>query len=56
MVAKLRQLPAQAQAFLQLASCMGNQFDARMIALMSDRSLQYVVGELTQAVREERSK
>ncbi len=53
MVAKVRQLPEQVQVFLSLASCMGHQFDARMIAVMSGCSLRHVVGKLLEAVQEE---
>jgi histidine kinase len=53
MVAKLRQLPEEAQAFLSLASCMGHQFDARMIAMMSGCSLRHVADKLVVAIHEE---
>ena len=41
MVGKLRQLPPETQTFLQLASCLGNRFDLRHLAI--------VVGEKEQA-------
>ncbi|MFL9919047.1 AAA family ATPase [Paraburkholderia fungorum] len=50
MLGKLRQLPIPAQEALQLAACLGNKFDLRVLALVSDQA--EVEQHLAPAVRE----
>jgi PAS domain S-box-containing protein len=50
MLGKLRQLPIPAQQALQLAACLGNKFDLRMLALVSGHA--EVEQQLAPAVRE----
>jgi PAS domain S-box-containing protein len=50
MLGKLRQLPMPAQEALQLAACLGNKFDLRVLALVSDQA--EVEQHLAPAVRE----
>lgn len=50
MLGKLRQLPIPAQEALQLAACLGNQFDLRILALVSGQA--EVEQHLAPAVRE----
>ncbi|MFM0175782.1 AAA family ATPase [Paraburkholderia sediminicola] len=50
MLGKLRQLPIPAQEALQLAACLGNKFDLRILALVSGQA--EVEQQLAPAVRE----
>ncbi|MFL9960084.1 AAA family ATPase [Paraburkholderia sediminicola] len=50
MLSKLRQLPVPAQEALQLAACLGNRFDLRMLALVSGHA--EIEQHLAPAVRE----
>ncbi|HEY9839005.1 MAG TPA: AAA family ATPase, partial [Candidatus Obscuribacterales bacterium] len=38
LTAKLRRMPAETQSLLMLAACLGNQFDARILELLSDQT------------------
>ncbi|MBT6492872.1 MAG: AAA family ATPase, partial [Deltaproteobacteria bacterium] len=40
MIEKLKQLPNKTQRLLRAASCMGNQFDLRILSLVSELSIQ----------------
>ena len=52
MVAKLRRLPVETQQALQLAACLGNQFDLRHLALANRFSEEEAGQHLSAAVRE----
>lgn len=46
----IRELPAQAQQFLQLAACLGGEFDTRILGLAADRSMDEATAGLHEAV------
>lgn len=51
MVAQLQKLPAACQRLLQLAACIGNQFDLYHLAIAADRSQMEVATDLWPALR-----
>ncbi|WP_413207462.1 AAA family ATPase [Rhodospirillum sp. A1_3_36] len=53
MVKQLRQLPPGTHSCLLIASCLGGQFDARMISVVSGQSLHDIIAALSKAVRED---
>jgi len=53
MVGKLHRLPEQVQEALQLAACVGNQFELRSLALVSQTTDTQVQQHLSQAIHED---
>jgi PAS domain S-box-containing protein len=53
MAGKLRRLPVETQEMLQRAACLGNRFDLRHLALVSDLSEDEAGQRLSAAVRED---
>ncbi|AUI69682.2 AAA family ATPase [Beggiatoa leptomitoformis] len=53
MVKKIQQQPANSQAVLELAACIGNQFDLKTLAIVNQKSLMETAEELWLALREE---
>ncbi|NJL56164.1 AAA family ATPase [bacterium] len=53
MVVKLRKLPANTQAVLPLAACIGNAFNLDLLALIRGKSVEETFVELQEAIREE---
>jgi predicted ATPase/GAF domain-containing protein/tRNA A-37 threonylcarbamoyl transferase component Bud32/two-component sensor histidine kinase len=53
MVKQLRQLPPDTRSCLLMSSCLGGQFDARMISVVSGQSLHDIIAALSKAVRED---
>ncbi|NJL46040.1 MAG: AAA family ATPase, partial [Leptolyngbyaceae cyanobacterium SM2_3_12] len=51
MIAKIGKLSAATQRILQLAACIGNQFDLQTLAIVSQQSLSQTVQELWEAVQ-----
>ena len=49
---QLQKLPAKTQQLLQLAACIGNQFDLATLAIVSEQSQLETADDLWQAVRE----
>ncbi len=52
MIAKVRKLPAATQEILQLASCVGNQFDLSILTLLAHKPEQAVQAILQASLRE----
>ncbi|NJL10200.1 MAG: hypothetical protein HC908_08595 [Calothrix sp. SM1_7_51] len=52
MLSKLRSLPDDTQNLLQLAACIGNQFDLRMLATVKEKSLEQTLQILYPAMQE----
>lgn len=50
LIAKLRQLPPDTQLTLQLASCLGNQFDLKTLAIINEAALDEVHRRLEPAL------
>jgi len=50
--AQLQKLPAETQAILKLAACIGNQFDLETLAIVSDRRQDEVANDLWQGLQE----
>lgn len=53
MVSKLQRLSGEAQAALQLAACIGNEFGGKMLALVHDKEPHETYQDLDEAVRAE---
>ncbi len=53
MVTKIQQQPPESQAVLELAACIGNQFDLKTLALVNQQSTTETAAALWQALREE---
>lgn len=53
MADKLRRLPGETQAALQLAACIGNEFDVEMLQLTHDKTPEETYQDLDEAVRAE---
>jgi PAS domain S-box-containing protein len=53
MLGKLRQLPGQTQHVLQLAACVGAEFDLVTLSVICERSMVEVFAELTIAIQSE---
>jgi predicted ATPase/signal transduction histidine kinase len=52
MVEKIRRLSPELQAVLQVAACIGNEFDLELVAHLSHRTQSAVAQQLNQAVRD----
>ena len=52
MAAKIQRLPESTQEFLKLAACIGNQFDLKTLAVVSEKSPQETANNLHIAVTE----
>ncbi|WP_242051210.1 AAA family ATPase [Nostoc spongiaeforme] len=50
MAGKIQKLPIASQQVLQLASCIGNQFDLKTLAIVQEKSLPATAAELWEAV------
>ncbi len=50
---QLQKLPSQTQEFLQLAACIGNQFEIETLAIVSQKSIQETAKYLWSALKEE---
>ncbi|MBU0801550.1 MAG: serine/threonine-protein kinase PknK, partial [Alphaproteobacteria bacterium] len=48
MVRKIEHLSADAQALLKTAACIGNRFDANILALLTSKTLEYIAGLLAE--------
>jgi predicted ATPase/serine phosphatase RsbU (regulator of sigma subunit)/tRNA A-37 threonylcarbamoyl transferase component Bud32 len=53
MLQKLQRLPAQTQACLRLAACIGNQFDLAVLSVIFERDAAETLAALWQAVQED---
>jgi predicted ATPase len=53
MASKLRRLPGETQAALQLAACIGNEFDVEMLQVTHDKTPEETYEDLNPAVRGE---
>lgn len=53
MADKLRRLPGETQAALQLAACIGNEFEVQMLEMTHDKTPEETYQDLDQAVRAE---
>lgn len=53
MASKLRRLPGETQAALQLAACIGNEFDVEMLQVTHDKTAEETYQDLDPAVRGE---
>lgn len=53
MAGKLRRLPGETQAALQLAACIGSEFDVEMLQLTHDKTPEETYQDLDEAVRSE---
>lgn len=53
MADKLRRLPGETQAALQLAACIGNEFDVEMLQITHDKTPEETYEDLDHAVRSE---
>jgi len=52
MAGKIQKLDTQTQDALKLAACIGNQFDSRTLAIISEKSQSQIITHLWQAVQE----
>jgi PAS domain S-box-containing protein len=52
MAQQLQKLPTETQLILQLAACIGNQFDLRTLAIVSEKSTTETAAALWQALQE----
>lgn len=52
MTSKIQRLPENTQEILKLAACMGNQFQLKNLALVSEKALRETIKELEPAVAE----
>ena len=53
MIDRLRQLPADTQRSLQLASCIGNSFDLKTLSMIDNKSLAMTENSLWEALKQE---
>ncbi|MGP1386202.1 MAG: AAA family ATPase [Thainema sp.] len=53
MMIKLRRLPMRSQHLLQLAACIGNQFNLKTLAVIAEQSLTEVVANLAEPLRDQ---
>ena len=53
MINRLKQLPADTQRSLQLASCIGNSFDLKTLSVIENRSFAITANSLWEAVQQE---
>ncbi|MEG5042458.1 MULTISPECIES: serine/threonine-protein kinase PknK [unclassified Microcoleus] len=52
MAGKIQKLSPETQQLLKLAACIGNQFDVKTLAIVSENSVKATNGKLLEAVRE----
>lgn len=52
MAQKLHKLPKETQAVIELASCIGNQFDLQILSFLSEKSLKQTSQELWKSLEE----
>ena len=53
MAGKISSLPENTQNILKICSCIGNRFDLEMLSIVSGKSIEETLADLTSAVRED---